>query len=59
MGNLFNQAGYDFQRYVTESMMTCGIGPLPFWQAARTHVKGYVHLHGNKVRFETAWLEKP
>jgi hypothetical protein len=53
------QAGYDFQRYVTGSMMTCGIASLPFWQAARTYAKGYVHLHGYKVRFETTWLEKP
>jgi peptide/nickel transport system substrate-binding protein len=53
------QAGYDFQRYVTESMMTCGIASLPFLQAARTDVKGYVHLHGYKVQFETTWLDKP
>jgi hypothetical protein len=25
----------------------------------RTHVKGYEHLHGYKIRFETTWLEKP
>jgi ABC-type oligopeptide transport system substrate-binding subunit len=53
------QAGYDFQRYVTESMMTCGIASLPFLQAARADVKGYVHLHGYKVQFETTWLDKP
>jgi ABC-type transport system substrate-binding protein len=53
------QAGYDFQRYVTESMLTCGIASLPFLQAARTDVKGYVHLHGYKVRFETTWLDRP
>jgi ABC-type transport system substrate-binding protein len=53
------QAGYDFQRYVTESMMTCGLASLPFLQAARTDVKGYVHLHGYRVRFETTWLDKP
>jgi peptide/nickel transport system substrate-binding protein len=53
------QAGYDFQRYVTERMMTCGIASLPFVQAARPEVKGYVHLHGYKVRFETIWLDKP
>ena len=27
------QAGYDFQRDVTGSMMTCGIASLPFLQA--------------------------
>lgn len=53
------QVGYDFQRYVTESMMTCGIASLPFLQAARADVKGYVHLHGYKVQFETTWLDKP
>jgi ABC-type transport system substrate-binding protein len=53
------QAGYDFQRYVMENMMTCGIASLPFLQAARTEVKGYVHLHGYKVRFDTTWLDKP
>jgi ABC-type transport system substrate-binding protein len=53
------QAGSDFQRYVTERMMTCGIASLPFLQAARTDVKGYVHLHGYKVRFETTWLDTP
>jgi hypothetical protein len=40
------QAGYDFPWYVTDSMMTCGIASLPFLQAARFNVKGYVHLHG-------------
>src|SRR5882724_8951339 len=53
------QAGYDFQRYVTERMLTCGIASLPFLQAARADVKGYVHLHGYKVQFETTWLDKP
>jgi ABC-type transport system substrate-binding protein len=53
------QAGHDFQQYVTENMMTCGIASLPFLQAARTDVKGYVHLHGYKVRFDTTWLDKP
>ena len=55
-GLLF-QAGYEFQRYVTESMMICGIASLPFLQAARADVKGYVHLHGYKVRFETTRLD--
>jgi hypothetical protein len=43
------QAGYDFQCYVTGSMMTCGIASLPFLLAARTDVKGYVYLHGYKA----------
>lgn len=35
-----------------------GIASLPFLQAARTDVKGYVHLHGYKIPFETTWPEK-
>ena len=27
-------------------------------EAARTYVKGYENLHGYKLRFETAWLDK-
>ena len=26
---------------------------------ARTSAKGYEHLHGYKIRFETTWLDKP
>jgi peptide/nickel transport system substrate-binding protein len=54
----FLQAGYDFQRYIAENMMTTGIVSFPFLQAARTNVKDYVHMHGYKIRFETTWLEK-
>jgi len=54
----FLQAGYDFQRYIAENMMTTGIVSFPFLQAARTNVKDYVHLHGYKIRFETTWLDK-
>jgi ABC-type transport system substrate-binding protein len=53
------QAGYDFQRYVMDQMMTCGIASLPFLQAARSDVKGYIPLHGYKIRFETTWPDKP
>jgi peptide/nickel transport system substrate-binding protein len=55
----FRQAGYNFQRYVAEHMMITSIASVPFLQAARTAVKGYEHLHGFKIRFETTWLEKP
>ncbi len=54
----FLQAGYDFQRYIAENMMTTGVVSFPFLQAARNDVKGYVHLHGYKIRFETTWLDK-
>jgi hypothetical protein len=40
-------------------MMTTGVASFPFLQAARTEVKGYIHLHGYKIRFETTWLDKP
>jgi hypothetical protein len=40
-------------------MMTTSITSLPFLQAARASVKGYEHLHGFKIRFETTWLDKP
>jgi ABC-type oligopeptide transport system substrate-binding subunit len=53
------QAGYDFQRYVMDQMLTCGIASLPFLQAARSDVKGYVHLRGYKIPFETTWLDRP
>jgi peptide/nickel transport system substrate-binding protein len=54
----FLQAGYDFQRYIAENMMTTGVASFPFLQAVRSDVKGYVHLHGYKIRFETTWLDK-
>ena len=38
--------------------MTTSVTTLPFLQAARTDVKGYEHLHGFKIRFETTWLDK-
>jgi hypothetical protein len=55
----FLQAGYDFQGYIAENMMTTSVTSLPFLQAARASVKGYEHLHGFKIRFETTWLDKP
>jgi ABC-type transport system substrate-binding protein len=54
----FRQAGHDIQRYLAENMMIASIASVPFLQAARPHVKGYEHLHGFKVRFETTWLDK-
>ena len=54
----YRQVGDDLQRYVTENMIVTSVTSLPFLQAARTSVKGYEHLHGFKIRFETTWLEK-
>jgi hypothetical protein len=53
----FRQAGHDFQRYIAENMMVTSVTSVPFPQAARTSVKGYEHLHGFKIRFETTWLD--
>jgi hypothetical protein len=39
-------------------MMLTSVASVPFLQAARAHVKGYEHLHGYKIRFETTWLDK-
>jgi len=55
----FLQAGYDFQGYIAENMMTTSVTSLLFLQAARASVKGYEHLHGFKIRFETTWLDRP
>jgi peptide/nickel transport system substrate-binding protein len=53
------QAGYDFQRYMAENMMTTSVSSYAHLQAARSYVKGYENLHGYKLRFETTWLDKP
>jgi peptide/nickel transport system substrate-binding protein len=54
------KAGHDLQRYaVAETMIYPGVTTLPSLQALRTYVKGYEHLHGFKIRFETTWLDKP
>jgi ABC-type oligopeptide transport system substrate-binding subunit len=54
----FRQAGHDIQRYIAEHMMIADIASVPFLQAARPRVKGYEHLHGFKIQFETAWLDQ-
>jgi ABC-type transport system substrate-binding protein len=51
------QAGYDFQRYVVENMMSTSVSSYGHLQAARSYVKGYENLHGYKLRFETTWLD--
>jgi len=38
--------------------MIASLASVPFLQAARPHVKGYEHLHGFKIQFETTWLSK-
>jgi hypothetical protein len=39
--------------------MITSVISLPFQQAARASVKGYEHLHGFMIRFDTAWVDKP
>src|SRR5262245_1877704 len=56
---MFRQAEYAFQQYVAENMIASSAASVPFLQAIRSTVKGYEHLHGFKIRFETTWLEKP
>ena len=58
MEDVFLQAGYDFQRYITENMLNVGVASVPLLQAACTDVKGYEHLHGYKIRFEMMCLGK-
>jgi ABC-type transport system substrate-binding protein len=54
------KAGHDLQRYaVAETMIYPSVTTLPSLQALRTYVKGYEHLHGFKIRFETTWMDKP
>jgi ABC-type transport system substrate-binding protein len=54
----YRQAGYGFQRYVVENMMSTSVSSYGHLQAARTSVQGYENLHGHKLRFETTWLDK-
>ena len=51
-------AGYDFQRYVVENLITTSVSSYGHLQAARSYLKGYENLHGYKLRFETTWLDK-
>lgn len=53
------QSGHDFQREMAEHMLITSVASVPFLQAARTYVKAYEPLHGDTIRFETTWLEKP
>ncbi len=53
----YEQAGHDLQRYVTEHMLYPSVTTLPVIQAARAAVQGYAH--GDPIRFETTWLDKP
>jgi hypothetical protein len=56
---LYRQAGFAFQQYVAENMIASSAASVPFLQAIRTNVKGYEHLHGYKILFETTWVDRP
>jgi ABC-type transport system substrate-binding protein len=49
----------EVQRYIVRNMVQITATTLPFIQAARDYVKGYVYERGLKIRFERTWLDKP
>jgi len=54
----FSRLSQEVQRYIVGNMVHMSATTLPFIQAARDHVKGYVFERGFKFRFETVWLDK-
>ena len=55
----FSRLSQEVQRYIVGNMVQMMATTLPFIQAARDQVKGYVFERGYKFRFETTWLDKP
>jgi peptide/nickel transport system substrate-binding protein len=55
----FSRLSLEVQRYIVGNMVQMNATTLPFIQAARDHVKGYMFERGYKFRFETTWLDKP
>jgi ABC-type transport system substrate-binding protein len=55
----FSRLSQEVQRYIVGNMVAMSATTLPFIQAARDRVKGYVFERGYKFRFETTWLDKP
>jgi len=49
----------EVQRYIVHNMVQITATTLPFIQAARDSVKGYVYESGLKIRLERTWLDKP
>jgi ABC-type oligopeptide transport system substrate-binding subunit len=54
----FSQLSQEVQRYIVRNMVQMSVTTLPFIQAVREYVKGYVFEGGLKIRFETTWLNK-
>jgi ABC-type transport system substrate-binding protein len=48
----------EVQRYTVRNMVQVMASTLPFIQAARDHVQGYVYERALKLRFEQTWLDK-
>jgi peptide/nickel transport system substrate-binding protein len=55
----FSRLSHEVQRYIVGNMVQMSATTLPFVQAARDSVKGFVFERGFKIRFESTWLEKP
>lgn len=55
----FSRLSQEVQRYIVGNMVQMSATTLPFIQAARDNVKGYVFERGFKIRFEGTWLDKP
>ena len=55
----FSRLSQEVQRYIVRNMVQMSVTTLPFIQAVRDYVKGYVFERGLKIRFETTWLDKP
>jgi ABC-type transport system substrate-binding protein len=55
----WSRLSHEVQRYIVGNMVQMSATTLPFIQAARDQVKGYVFERGFKIRFETTWLDKP
>ena len=55
----FSRLSQEVQRYIVHNMVQMSVTTLPFIQAVRDYVQGYVYERGLKIRFETTWLDKP
>jgi ABC-type transport system substrate-binding protein len=55
----FSRLSQEVQRYIISNMVQMSATTLPFIQAARDYVKGFVFERGFKIRFETTWIDKP
>jgi ABC-type transport system substrate-binding protein len=54
----FSRLSQEVQRYIVRNMVQMSVTTLPFIQAVRDYVQGYVFERGLKIRFETTWLSK-